>query len=141
MKSTRLLWIFSCFSVSIITIILLSGISNYLIHTPNSFIRLFPPNLLNPMRVMDITFNSYYIAGADGQNFYFGNTSSPQNILVTDYRLTQNHILHLNGTNKTRLIQGYGMINVDSPIVYLMEGRIPILARCNLSTPTLFPLN
>src|SRR5437899_258699 len=83
----------SCFSVFLV--FSLYQISEKINHDPNGFIRLFPPHMTEPKRAVDLSVNSYYVAGATSKRIYLGNSMAPGALIATDYALLDTQHLQL----------------------------------------------
>lgn len=106
---------------------------------PNSFIRLLPSGILKPEKIINLKYNSYYIAGQTRENIYLGNINSP--FLVISVNLASGDTLKnlINTAKAKQLMQG-AHLSVDSPYVYLKEGRMPILMYGKLNDLSLLSL-
>ena len=92
----------------------------------NGFNRLFiSTEPLSHTRVMDIEFNSYYIAGLSKKDIYLGNFTATTHLLITDYNLKDTHRVELNIPDDKKLAWGILRTKVDSPYIFIMEGRTP----------------
>jgi hypothetical protein len=112
----------------------LGFISDLVNHRKNGFIRLIPPHVLTPLNTKDIGFNSFYIVGATTKKIYLGNTMAPSKLLITDFALKDTQIATLTFPGNPTILQGANLVWVDSPFIYLMEGRVPLLMRGSLSS-------
>jgi hypothetical protein len=92
---------------------------------PNGFIRLFPPHRVTPVKLLDLQYNSYYIAGGTGQHVYLGNYSAPGYVLVADHALTDTQYLKLALLDTNTLVLNASVLTIDSPDIYMLEGRTP----------------
>jgi hypothetical protein len=117
--------------------ILLNWISERANSRPNAFIRSFPPHLTTPERIMDLHYNSWYVAGATSGKIYLGNVMMPSRLIVADTALKDTAIISMKFLREPVLISGTDMVTVDSPYVFLMEGKVPLMMRGNLSDLTI----
>lgn len=111
-----------CTLASVCTILLLYTISNKANHRPNGFIRLFPPHVATPEKILDIRYNSFYIAGATDSHIYLGNSTGPAYILITDYTLSDTSHLELQLADTARPFKRPPLLAIDSPHIYMTEG-------------------
>ncbi len=121
-----------CFILSIAFIVSLYIFSLQINHRSNGFIRMLPPHLLKPLNILDMGFNSYYIAGATSNKIYLANSMAPSRFITTSYSLTDTQQKKMDFTSDPVIIQGDEMIVTDSPRVYLMEGRVPLIMEGDL---------
>jgi hypothetical protein len=117
----------TCFIFSILCIIALYYASDILNHRPNGFTRLFPPHVVSIKKSIDLQYNSFYLAGATSSHLYLGNRTNPYLLLVTNYQLTDTQILILRPEHKFEHLKGNGLFAVDSPRIYFIEGKTPLL--------------
>jgi hypothetical protein len=74
-----------------------------------------------PEKILNLKYNSFYIAGASPSHIYLGNAIAASYLLKMDYSLSDTAHLRLKlapGTN----LSGQVTVTVDSPHVYMMEG-------------------
>jgi hypothetical protein len=116
-----------CFISSGLFVVILYQVSYKINHRPNGFIRLFPPHMVNPLHVADLNFNSYYIAGASSKNIYLGNYTVPNYLLVFNYSLKDSSSIYLHFPENTKLVKGSSVISVDSPDIFISDGRVPAI--------------
>ncbi|MEP7257957.1 MAG: hypothetical protein ABI687_06210, partial [Flavitalea sp.] len=90
-------------------------------HRKNSFIRLLPSHMLTKMQAIDIKYNSYYIAGLTNDHIYLGNYTSPENILISNYELTDTQQIIYKLSNKNKLVSKDIKIEIDSPTIYITD--------------------
>ena len=122
-KKTSLI-ILSLLLFGILTIVGLNKISIDIKAKNNNFSRLFPPHFLNNPKMMDVKYNSYYIAGLTPSHIYLGNNTAPSYMLITNYSLTDSNALRLRiPDNGERIVQPALQLSVDSPSIYLSDGN------------------
>lgn len=95
----------------------------------NGFIRQFPPGKTIPGNVLDLKFNSYYIAGARSNNIYFGNYTNPNHLVKSSFALADTQHLYYKMPNDTIKIFKGSFVKADSAFVYLMDGVLPAVWR------------
>src|SRR5579862_6976368 len=116
-----------CFAGSILLVVALYFSSDKLNHRPNGFVRLFPPHKIYPLHIFDLGYNSYYIAGATIDKIYFGNYTTFNYILTAGYSLTDTSSVYLSFPPDAKMVRGSSRIKIDSPAIYVSDGRIPVL--------------
>lgn len=80
--------------------------------------------------MLDLGYNSFYIAGITRSHIYLGNYTAPTHLVITDHRLRNaEHVkLRINvGTTKTT--SGRYKVAVDSPYFYVLNGAVPEILR------------
>jgi len=110
-----------CFLLSIATVWLLYVAADKINHRPNGFIRLVPPHMATPQKILNIKYNSFYIAGATPTHIYLGNAVAPTYVLKTDYFLSDTSHIRLD-TRQVKGIASPAMVAIDSPDVYMTVG-------------------
>lgn len=121
----RIYYLTGCSLLGVGLIFLLYVMSAKANSRPNGFIRLFPPHRVTPVKIIDLHYNSYYIAGGTGQHIYLGNYTAPARVLVADYALTDTQRLQLILDDRNTLVLNSSVLTIDSPNIYLLEGRTP----------------
>ncbi|MFC6095696.1 MauE/DoxX family redox-associated membrane protein [Flavobacterium qiangtangense] len=122
--------VFGCMVSGSLSMYLLYTISETAMKYQNSFVRRFPPHLVDPLNTAELKFNSYYFAGATDGILYLGNTTAP--LLVTLLDSTLQFI----GT-KTIAVSPENpkmfrpQIKIAGSHFYLYEGSAPYLYRGN----------
>jgi hypothetical protein len=92
---------------------------------PNGFIRLFPPHRVTPVKILDLHNSSYYVAGGTGQHIYLGDYTAPGHVLVVNHALTDTQQLQLALDDRNTLVRASCVLTIDSPDIYMLEGRTP----------------
>ncbi len=123
MKS-KVISLFICLVFSISAVVALDLLSFKINRRKNGFIRLFPSHLALPLKIQDIKYNSYYLAGYAEGKIYLGNSSAPYMLLAADSALKDIQQVKLHISGSPPVFPGYNMLAVDSLSVYLMEGEI-----------------
>lgn len=118
---SKLILIASCFLLSIAAVWLLYLASEKINHRPNGFIRLVPPHMAIPEKILDIKYNSYYIAGASPAHIYLGNAIAASYLFKMDYSLSDTAHMRLSLAPGTKL-SGPATVIVDPPHIYMTEG-------------------
>jgi len=126
--------ILGCLSSSVALIVMLYIFSGNINHRKNAFIRLFPSHFISHWKVLDIQYNSYYIAGLTDNHIYLGNQMQPMDILISNYDFSDSQFKHLNPFSTNRIAWRLLKVSIDSPTVYMMEGLTPTILKVNIST-------
>ncbi|WGF92179.1 MauE/DoxX family redox-associated membrane protein [Aequorivita marisscotiae] len=98
----------------------------------NAFIRRYPPTRAVFDKAVDLAFNSWYIAGADGEQVYLGNSTAPLNIKVLNTELTQVGEYRIS-LDEMELPFTSVKINVLPPYFYVADGMVPVIFRGNIA--------
>jgi len=107
--------------------------SDRLNHRPNGFIRLLYPHALQPQATLDLGYNSFYIAGMSNTRVYFGNTTAPFLLTITNHLLSDKQQLSIGHPMKMdSMATGPGLI-VDSPRLYLYTQSPATIRTASLS--------
>lgn len=133
MNRKTLILIISCLLFGVLSIGLLGLISNRLEADKNGFVRVFSTYNLNNDKILDIKYDSYYIAGGTQDRIYLGNYTSPSHLLITNYALTDTQHVSLLIPKKDTFVESVATVNVNSPHIYMKEGITPSILRGTLS--------
>lgn len=92
-----------------------------------------PAAVISQESVMDLTYNSFYIAGASNKTIYLGNWTAPFHLLAFNYFLSDTQhvalkIKHLSIVRNPRKFR----LKIDSPYFYLANGVQPAIYRGEL---------
>lgn len=112
--------------LGVITVIVLFQVSENIIHHSNTFIRRFPNHAAQEIHQADLTFNSYYFAGAAGDNIYLGNLTAPLTMTVLDTTLVIKGKYKIT-LNKTDLPFKRPQLKVKGNEFYVYEGTAPYI--------------
>ncbi|WP_298741230.1 hypothetical protein [uncultured Chitinophaga sp.] len=127
------------FLLSIATVWILYLAADKINHRPNGFIRLVPPHMATPEKILDIQYNSYYIAGASPTQIYLGNAVAPTYVLRMNYALSDTGHMRLEAAPGTKL-SGPATVTIDSPHIYMTAGSRGAILQASLGAPVLQPL-
>ncbi|SDQ62254.1 MULTISPECIES: hypothetical protein [Flagellimonas] len=116
-------------AVGVMIVLFLS--SEQQVHYNNAFSRRYPPHPIIKKYYMDLGFNSYYIAGADKNNLYLGNSTAPWHLLQVDLNTKDTFHLKLIPQNRDLSYRSL-QIKVLSPYFFVMDGTIPFILRGRL---------
>ncbi|HTF20964.1 MAG TPA: hypothetical protein VK658_22975 [Chryseolinea sp.] len=129
MKLKHFIQITACIVFSAASVLVLHSVSKEITHKANPFIRIFPPHPISQEYVLDIQYNSYYIAGVTGSHIYLGNTTAPLHLLQLTSDLSDSVHITLKIEDMKRYNFGQITLRVDSPFFYVMDGVMPGLFR------------
>jgi hypothetical protein len=119
-----------CFSISVTIILILLTLSNEMIYSNNSFLRIFPSHAMEQQEnLIDLKYNSYYIAGTDKNHVYLANLTTPLRMLIANTTLTDTQRVQLRINNIDKLKFTSITVKVDSPYFYITDGVMPGLFR------------
>ncbi|PHS51030.1 MAG: hypothetical protein COB01_11480 [Lutibacter sp.] len=104
---------------------LLFALSEKGLHRDNSFIRRFPGHPAIKTHELDLTYDSYYIAGAADGQIYLGNASVPLNLWVLDTALQKKQTIRLR-LDRDSIPNRAPQLRVIPPHFFLMDGTIPV---------------
>ncbi|MFV0573512.1 MAG: MauE/DoxX family redox-associated membrane protein [Xanthomarina gelatinilytica] len=118
-------------SLSALGIILVIGLflsSEKKIKRNNSFLRTYMPHPIKQISMMDLKYNSYYIAGIHKDKIYLGNTTAPLNLTIIDTSLKTIDKLRVS-IDQMDLPYKHIRITVTPPYFYVVDGNVPIIFR------------
>ena len=124
--------LFICMVCGIGLMSLLFLLSEHKIHRDNSFTRRFAGHPAIKAKQLDITYNSYYIAGADQGKIYLGNSIAPFHLVTFDTTLQNKETIRLT-LDRDSLPYKSMQLRVIPPHFFLMDGMMPYLFRGNTS--------
>ncbi|ESU28752.1 hypothetical protein FLJC2902T_13470 [Flavobacterium limnosediminis JC2902] len=113
-------------SVSIITILFL--LSEDMIHNRNNFVRRFPHHPVNLQKEFNLKYDSYYLAGLDGEKVYLGNVTAPRIVTTIDLNSGKEEIHTIELPKNSFKFSGVKVI-VKPPYFYLTDGTVPCVFR------------
>lgn len=94
----------------------------------NSFLRKYMPHPIKQISMMDLKYNSYYVAGIHEDKIYLGNTTAPLNLTIIDTSLKTTENLRLS-IDQFNLPYKNVRITVVPPYFYVVDGNVPIIFR------------
>lgn len=109
-------------------IALLFTISEHGLHRDNSFIRRFPGHPAIQDKKLDLTYDSYYIAGVDQEQIYLGNTTAPLHAVVMDTALQNKKTVRLS-IDQDSLPFKFLQLRVIPPYFFLADGTTSYIGR------------
>jgi hypothetical protein len=124
--------IVTCFILSIGVVVVLAAISKDMRQQPGSFLREFPPHPALEAEVLNLKYNTYYIAGGTDHHLYLSNYTAPLHMIVANLTLkdTQHITLKVKAIEEQKFWAA--RVKVDSPYYYLADGTVPIVYRGNV---------
>ena len=129
-----------CFLFSVLTVFVLYGISEEVVHRNNSFLRRYPHHPISQLHGLSLTYNSYYIAGFSGNRIYLGNVTAPLQLfsIDTSFKNVQHIRIHLLGRHDYAFSSV--QVRIKAPYFFLTDRTIPIIYRGNLFDWTAKPV-
>lgn len=135
MKKASFLIVFSIFFFSlIIVVILFLYASEKPNHQHASFLRKFILDPIQISEVLDVQYNSYYVAGVTKNHIYFGNISGARHLLVSNSSLTDTQHVEMSIEGIDKLEFRRIRVKVDSPYFYISDGTTPAIFRGSLGS-------
>lgn len=113
-------------SLSSIGMLALYFSSEQMMHTRNPFIRRFPHHPAILSKIIDLDFNSYYLAGVGKSEVYLGNLTAPLSVTVIDSGLLHKKRYQI-VTMPPRDSFFNLKLNVLEPNFYLSDGQLPMV--------------
>lgn len=124
--------LFSIGGLSVGFVVLLFLLSEHQVHRNNAFTRRYPSHPIHKEYDLDITYNSYYIAGFDHNILYLGNTTAPLHLLRVD--LNTKNTVHIRvKLSKTDLPFRAVNVQVRPPYFFVMDGTVPCIFRGSIA--------
>jgi uncharacterized membrane protein YphA (DoxX/SURF4 family) len=119
---------FSITICSIALVTILFQMSENIIHYHNKLTRRFPHTPIHTVATSDLKLNSYYIAGADKECIYLGNTTAPLLITVLNNKLVQTEKKLIDLDRKDLPFKGV-KVTVQAPNFFVVDGTVPCVYR------------
>ena len=126
MSKIRLKGLVLCFLGSISFVVVLFYISAYKNNQDNGFIRKLPPHMLRGSWFLDLKSSTYYYAGENGNNVYFGNFDKINGLLRINLRSKDTLTQLVTAPGKMMLFDDM-LLKVDSTNVYLSDGMARVV--------------
>ncbi|WP_433836303.1 DoxX family protein [Flavobacterium anhuiense] len=115
-------------SLSSTVMIILFFTSETIMHKNNPFIRRYPQHPVEFSALVDIKYNSHYIAGISDSRIYMGNYQYPAYILSFDHNLKKRRVEKMQLDLKSKPFRTI-TVNVRPPYFYITDGTVPVLLR------------
>lgn len=87
-----------------------------------NFVRDLKP-IITGLKAFDLKYNTYNFSGEIGKQIYLGNITAPNQVLIINDSLTSSKTITLKAKESEIKTYGKYVLNVDSPFVYLLNGR------------------
>ncbi len=113
--------LFICLVSGIGLMFLLFALSEHKVHKDNGFTRRFAGHPAIKAKELDLTYNSYYIAGADQGKIYLGNSVAPFHMITLDTALQNQETIRL-ALDQDSLPYKSMKLRVIPPHFFLMDG-------------------
>ncbi len=123
---SKAIWLSSFGVGSCVVILLLYNESERIVHYQNTFIRRYPLHVAQERQRLDLKFNSYYLAGAEGRKIYLGNSSTPLVVTVIDTAL-QNIVKYQINLLQRDLPFKMPLLKITGSAFYFYEGAAPYI--------------
>jgi len=115
-------------------------VSEETIKRNNSFLRRYPHHPVQKETVLDISYNSYYIAGITSKHIYLGNTTAPLHVLQLSRDLQDTTHIRLRLEDKESYAFRAVQVRVKGNHFFVTDGTVPVIYRGELSTLTARPV-
>ena len=119
----------ACGGILMVTLFLTS---ENMMHQQNNFTRRFPHHPVSLSKIMDLKFNSYYIAGEGNGKIYLGNKTAPLSVMVVDSSLQSRKEYTIKLTNDEFLFHSL-KLTVKPPFFYIWDGTAALVFQGNIS--------
>jgi len=117
------------------SLILITGLFYYSGAMPdNGFKRRFKSAVLTGLKVKDLKYDSWYIAGSDQKFIYLGNYVAPDRMLIVNLATLDTNYVKLIFEPQKKMNIPQMFIRVDSPYVYLLYGKSSFILRGELDS-------
>jgi hypothetical protein len=113
------------FVASVSTVALIAAYASRIRTSGGAFVRILPPHAVIEGDSLNITYNSYYIAGATTSTIYLGNSTAPLHLMVLNTNLTDTQHVRLDFPDANVLKFWSPKVAVDSPNFYFYDGAVP----------------
>ncbi|RIV37503.1 hypothetical protein D2V08_01185 [Flagellimonas lutimaris] len=115
-----------CLGIGLVVIVFLSA--EKAVQRNNAFTRRYPPHPLNRLYELNLGFNSYYIAGFEGDDVYLGNHTAPRHLLQIN--LITKDTSHLKIGFQTKNLPFRNLRTaLYPPHFFIMDGTSPFILR------------
>jgi hypothetical protein len=134
MKRKLIIILLSCVCVSITIVGVLYAFSIDKSNHHNGFTRLIQRKVAIDFKILDLKYDSYYIAGITADHIYLGNSTASLHLLKTNSALTdtQHIVMKIKDINKLKLKSL--QTKVDPPYFYFMDILMPGILRGQINT-------
>ena len=98
----------------------------------NDFTRKFSSGQIQQIRVLDLEYNFFYIAGITNHHVFLGNEVAPALLIKTDHSLSDTSHLKLQVRKEVKFRRAPRLI-VNAPYIYFLEGITPMILMGSLN--------
>lgn len=98
------------------------------VHRNNAFTRRYPPHPINRLYEINVGFNSYYVAGFEGDDVYLGNHTAPKHLLQINLVTKDSSHLRIGFQTKNLPFRNL-RIALYPPYFFIMDGTSPFVLR------------
>lgn len=117
----------------VLSVVILYWAASQMNRRDNGFVRLFPPHPVLPTsHVLQLPYNSYYLAGAAGDTAYLGNSVGPLHVMKVYHSLADTQHVQINLHYPLQQLKRL-TLTIDSPYFYLIDGIAPGLFRGSIN--------
>lgn len=141
MLKKQFLFVIVLFSFGIIIVSSLYWISRRNDSGKNGFSRTLKPSFIGTKKVLDILYNSYYIAGLSNGHIYLGNYTAPVHILITDYNLADTQHIKMDLPDDLQIAWKSLRTTIYEPNIYTSEQITPFFLTGKINDFKIFPRN
>jgi hypothetical protein len=120
----------TCFVLASAFVLALFALNKKIVHEPNNFLRTYQKHVAVKLNELDLTYNSYYLAGITRDHVYFANVTAPFSLLVSNPTLidTQRVVLKIKNPERFKFNQSL-TVSIAPPYFYIADGSIPGIFR------------
>lgn len=115
------------------TVTLLFAFSEKKMHRNNAFQRRYVPHPIKMKGAIDLSYNSFYIAGITDSLIYLGNVTAPLNVLELSKTLKIENKYRVQ-LDKMDLPYSNIKIEIQPPYFYVSDGTVPVILKGNTTT-------
>lgn len=115
----KYLFLFLSFIIANTIVLGLYAYSRFLSISKSSFIRFMPPHVIKNFKYLDLTYNSYYLAGVYHDHIYLGNYTAPLKFLITDTNLENTKQAQIALADSQILNWDRARVKIEYPLVCL----------------------
>jgi hypothetical protein len=110
---------------SVVPMTLLFYMSDLTKDTRQVFSRSFRNDFVGSSVIVDLTYNSYYIAGGTAESIFLGNYMNPDTLVVIDPPSAAKRTISINGIEKGRPLPFPTAVKVEYPDIFVLDGKTP----------------
>src|ERR1039457_4020996 len=129
MKIKPIYKIIACFIFSLLFVYVLLRYSFNFNHSPNNFIRLFPPHATDIKNTLDLQSDHYFIAGVNSDKIYLASSADPMKLLILSPSLHDSSFAFISLSKSENINLAGTQIKIDSPYFFLTDRIAPAIYR------------